>query len=453
MLIPLSSPRSWTRLRICCQVYHRLVSQSRLMADLPHLTVESPRVGASNVPTPKKSPDSDYSEVLDRLPGTIAKRLEFLLPFKWQDPRVKGLFMAKRAAPNSNRLILGDPVQARPWDWTTYAAVSSRISDSKTTASSTSPLPTLPNNTSISLEHFIVRTTGERARSRVPVKIDRVEAELRNTYDRFHSESMYERDWREGRVGWKAGDSETGEPSDGINSRTPASAAASAASPADIVRSPLAASAAGRSSAPESPVSATTSSSHTGGGRAPKAQASSLRNEIRLHSGESDPYGENAVGVGRRQKRKADTSDMDNFSATSSGSHPSQISNSSSLTRANAGASATRGAPSSAAGPSTTSAAGGLRLPQRPAVPSISAGQARHPLPPKPQFSNVNSAVTLTAASITQTQSRGATISNVVGSDVGVMKRKREATGASSDSVTSPMMVLDPKKRRTAPAE
>lgn len=425
------------------------------MAELSSLIVESPKVGTSNLPTSKQSLDIDYTEVLGKLPNKIAKRLEFLLPFKWRDPRVKGLFMARRVAPNSNRLILGDPVQARPWDWTKYAAVSSPTLDNKATTSPMSPPSTLPNNTSISLEHFIVRTTGERARSRIPVKIDRVEAELRNTYDRFHSESMYERDWRDGRVGWKAGDSETGKPSDDANTHTPASAV-SAASPVEVVRSPLTVSAAGRSSAPESPVSATTSSSHTGGGRAPKAQASSLRNEIRLHSGgESDPCGESAIGVGRRQKRKADTSDMDNFSATSSSSHPSQISNPSpSLTRANAGPSTARGASSSAAGPSATSAVGGPRLPQRPTAPSIQAGQARHPLPPKPQFSNANSAITLTATSTTQTQPRGATMLNIgSGSDAGATKRKREATVGSSGPVTSPITALDPKKRRTAPAE
>ena len=408
------------------------------------------------MPASKRSLDTGYTEVLGRLPGAIAKRLEFLLPFKWVDPRVKGLFMAKRASPKSNRLILGDPVEARPWDWTTYDAVAQ---DSKATASSHSPAPTLPNNTSISLEHFIVRTTGERARDRIPARIDRVEAELRNTYDRFNSESPYERDWRDGRVGWTPGGGAAGKAPETANAHTPASAA-SVASPLDAARSPLTGSAAGRSSAPESPISTTTSSSHTGGSRTQKVQASSLRNEIRMPvSDENDPSVEDAA-VGRGQKRKAEASDMENFNPTSSGSHPSQIPNTSpSLPRANAPRPPTRVNPPPAAGPSATSAAGTLRLPQRPTAPSLPPslpGQARHPLPPKPQFSTtVNSTVApAAAAGIVPTQVRGGIMPNVSGgSDVGAVKRKREATRAPSGSAASPIAALDPKKRRTAPVE
>jgi len=119
----------------------------------------------------------------------------------------------------------------------------------------------------------------------------------------------------------------------------------------------------------------------------------------------------------------------------------------------------------------STAGASGVRLPQRPTAAtappsvSVSAGQARHPLPPKPQFStSINSAAVAPAGALPSTQSRGATTATmptnpnvaVGGPDVGAMKRKREAIGGAtsgSGSVASLVTAFDPKKRRTAPPE
>jgi hypothetical protein len=62
--------------------------------------------------------------------------------------------------------------------------------------------PIVLNNSSISLEHFGIKLTGERLRGEEERKYDRVAAELRNGEDRFHGDSMFERDWRDARVTW-----------------------------------------------------------------------------------------------------------------------------------------------------------------------------------------------------------------------------------------------------------
>lgn len=373
------------------------------------------------------------------------------MPFESRDWRVSGLYMAKKAV-NTTRLLVGEPVQSRPWDWSTYTPTASGASDTKLQSpSGTQPLL---NNTSISLERFVVRVTGERVRSRSEPQMSHVDAELRNGEDRFHSESVYERDWREGRVGWTADGADSS--SDIFeDARTPATAV-TAASPLDNARSPLtSASAGGRSSAPVSPISA----SSGGTGRIPKTQHSSLRNEIRMPA--EKEYGAETSVVGfsatRGQKRKADPSDFD-VTNTLSGSQTLSSNSVSSARRGGYVSSSTNDAGSSGIRVNRPGVATAVSVrvpaprPSAPVGPSVAPAAAaasqpptRHPLPPKPQFASIP-----TSSSSATAQSRGVVSSAATGA--GAVKRKRDAvSGGTSLGTASPSTIVDAKKRRTLP--
>lgn len=376
------------------------------------------------------------------------------MPSEARDWRVSGLYMAKKAT-NTTRLLVGESVQSRPWDWTSYSPIATSTSDAK----ELSPTNTQPllNNTSISLEHFVVRVTGERVRTHTEPQMSRVDAELRNGVDRFHSESVYERDWREGRVGWTA---------HGANSsidafedaRTPATAA-TAASPLENARSPLtSASGGGRSSAPVSPISA----SSGGAGRVPKTQHSSLRNEIRMPAEKEYGTGMSVADFSatRGQKRKADPSDIDFANAPSGSQSLSSTSTASArrsayvgLTANEVGGATTLGARANRPGIAT---AVSVRVPApRPsaAVGSSAAAAAtlpptRHPLPPKPQFASASAG----SSSAPTVQPRGVAPNAEAGASA--VKRKRDAVPGSASlgtAVASPSTLVDAKKRRTLP--
>lgn len=304
--------------------------------------------------------------------------------------------------------------------------------------------PPIINSTPVPLQRFVVRVTGEPSRPVIHPSIDSIEAELRRTKDRFHGETMYERDWRDGRVDsrWQ----EDGDESlTDDNAKTPAASAVYATSPLDAARSPI--TAGGRSSAPGSPVS-TSSSSYAGASRGPKSQLSSLRNEFRVSNPGGDPdalsrirvqsyvqrVGEvpSSTNVGaaqsRGEKRKASGAETDFVSNTSSGSS----------LRSRSQTQPQRVPPQATAmNISTGGGAAAPSLPNRPTAPGLSIAPGRHPLPPKPQFSPITPATATRAGS-------GMIPSPVIESSAG--KRKRDTTLPTLS--TPPDATADPKKRR-----
>ncbi|KAF8299261.1 hypothetical protein DL93DRAFT_2173589 [Clavulina sp. PMI_390] len=307
-------------------------AQSRLILDttvvaatldtLAYALSDGSRVTSTGVVQCPASP-REAPELLDRLPVDVAARIRFLILFKPKDPRVAGLYMAKRV-PNTSRLVLGEPLQGRPWEWMPYNAPPA---PTDLPPRSDSP-PPLTNNTSISLDQFILRAPFEASRPLVALNETRVDVALRKNRDRFYGETMYERDWRDGRTTSTSQLlDQTPEPEDGVEDgeeegfsavgsvgdaphrmyalndemtlsgaegkMTPSGSAGSASASGLFGSSP---SSLGRSSAPGSPLSASataSTSSSSGaagrGGAAAKANAhaqgsSRLRNEVRMSS-------------------------------------------------------------------------------------------------------------------------------------------------------------------------
>lgn len=95
---------------------------------------------------------------------------------------------------------LGPPVQSKAWEWTEY------IEDPAADTASEGRgerLIEVKNDTSVPLEHFMARATGEALASRRSSKDESDVAPIpsRPMEDRLHRESVYERDWKDSRIG------------------------------------------------------------------------------------------------------------------------------------------------------------------------------------------------------------------------------------------------------------
>ena len=364
----------------------------------------------------------DKESAAAQLPPEVYTKLEFLLPF---EPKTQehDLYMAARV-PNSSLLVPIEPLLAQPWDWTTVAAAlpPQAVQDATATDSALISRP-LNNNTSLSLEHFIVRVTGEPHVD--GSSTDEAEVNRRETSNRFWSETMYARDWREGRVGWKFDEGRSKDPSRGDESaeqkfgagmrtvQSPTSAMS------DSVRSPTSHT---QSSAGASPISAHSSSSQTSLLRAAgRAAQSSLRNELlRTSTSLVQPGSDSRSASGSTMptlKRKAQTELVDTNVASSSRQPPLvRASSSSSSSVSNMGGGQPRKyspavrsgtLPTRTASPLNPASAGlgihrATAAPPRhqASLPVPSLSQSRHPLPPRPQFTaSTSAASTSTVAS------------------------------------------------------
>ncbi len=109
----------------------------------------------------------------------------------------EGLIYAHRDTDGS--LVRGQPVQIRPWDWIEHLGDASSVEGQKAGDEAGSSKLEVKNNTSLPLEWFEAKPLGERIRHWAS---DSPEARFEHIFeDDFVSESVYERDWREARVG------------------------------------------------------------------------------------------------------------------------------------------------------------------------------------------------------------------------------------------------------------
>ncbi|KAF8330818.1 uncharacterized protein EI90DRAFT_3289687 [Cantharellus anzutake] len=109
------------------------------------------------------------------------------------------LFHARAAfSSNPTRLILGDPVQARPWEWVEFTGAPPTAQTSSRRINEDVDIKDL-NMSALSLEHFVVRVTGEKIQGSNSKEDENMQdlMERRRSEDHFYSESVYERDWKE----------------------------------------------------------------------------------------------------------------------------------------------------------------------------------------------------------------------------------------------------------------
>jgi len=143
----------------------------------------------------------DVDELPRDMPGVNRRRIASLLAYVPDDTYVNNLVHAWRNA--SGDIVFGPEVQHSPWEWTE----STEPSVSTTTYSREKP--ELKNSSSIPLEVFGIQPTGERVFGELPNRRDAAAA--RQLEDGFAADNVFERDWRETRVDWKADLSAAGE--------------------------------------------------------------------------------------------------------------------------------------------------------------------------------------------------------------------------------------------------
>lgn len=154
------------------------------------------------------TPNILHSDLPTDISGLQRRRLASLLSFVPDDNYVQNLRYAWTDHA-SGSLVIGHEVQSNPWEWA--ESIEPAVSTSKLTREK----PELKNNSSIPLELFGTRPTGERVIGELPESRAREAAAARQLQDGLGSDSMFERDWRESRVDWKADLTHSGEYSDG----------------------------------------------------------------------------------------------------------------------------------------------------------------------------------------------------------------------------------------------
>jgi len=129
------------------------------------------------------------------------RRIASLLVYVPEDSYVSNLVHAWRD--ESGTLVFGREVQNNPWEWT------DSIEPGVSTSTYSRDKPELKNSSSIPLEVFGTRPTGERVIGELPGS--REAAAVRQLEDGLAADNVFERDWRETRVDWKADLSAAGE--------------------------------------------------------------------------------------------------------------------------------------------------------------------------------------------------------------------------------------------------
>ncbi|GJJ06592.1 hypothetical protein Clacol_000785 [Clathrus columnatus] len=142
------------------------------------------------------TPNINHSDLPTDISGLQRRRLASLLSFVPDDTYVQNLRYAWTDA--SGSLVISNEVQNNPWEWA--ESIEPPVSTTKLTREK----PDLKNNSSIPLELFGTRSTGERVIGELPDTRAREAAAVRQLEDGLASDSMFERDWRDSRVNWKA---------------------------------------------------------------------------------------------------------------------------------------------------------------------------------------------------------------------------------------------------------
>ncbi|KAG9004810.1 RNA polymerase II mediator complex subunit [Tulasnella sp. JGI-2019a] len=155
------------------------------------------------VPKDIKTPDIDLMRQVpgikpQSLPTRISiedrETLKHLLGFVFEDPLAVNLvqFMETDGG-EDGQVQLGAKVQSRPWEWLDH------LEEPRAASSAEDEIMRIRNDTSISLEHFQARVVTND--QRIEASDGAGETMKRYTKDRLYMETMYERDWKETRVG------------------------------------------------------------------------------------------------------------------------------------------------------------------------------------------------------------------------------------------------------------
>jgi hypothetical protein len=126
------------------------------------------------------------------MPLDFSARLQLILSYTPRIPSVTNLVHLLKGT--STTAIFGKRVQVRPWDWMEYADPGVTEEDENHTVNRLGK-----NNTSISLEAFGARPTGETVHYHKESS-QRAEVEIRASENRIHGETVFQRDWRESRI-------------------------------------------------------------------------------------------------------------------------------------------------------------------------------------------------------------------------------------------------------------
>lgn len=160
---------------------HYLICLAEIPVDSKSLTFDPFRS------YPQLSPTSLPSS----MPFRHVEQLRSLLFFIPTNTTVRHLVTAHHDA--SNRLIFGEPVANRPWEWI------ENLGEPPSAGGDGDTKGEIKNSASISLDLFAARLVGDavvHSGSADP----RIEANLRSFEDGLSSESLFKRDWRESRV-------------------------------------------------------------------------------------------------------------------------------------------------------------------------------------------------------------------------------------------------------------
>lgn len=132
----------------------------------------------------------DMDDLPQDMPGVNRRRIASLLAYVSDDAYVDHLVYASRNA--SGDIVFGPDVQNNPWEWT--ESIEPSVSSTSTL---TREKPELKNSSSIPLEVFGTRPTGERVFGEVG---GRDQAAVRQLEDGLVADNVFERDWRETRM-------------------------------------------------------------------------------------------------------------------------------------------------------------------------------------------------------------------------------------------------------------
>jgi len=133
-------------------------------------------------------PDFKLSQLPPDMPLELKRQFRTLLPYVAVNPAVRNLVYASRQPDGT--LVYHGPVQNRPWEWTEY------LGDDNPDE--------FKNSGSLPLELFDAKLTGDHILDSTGLS-ERAESSLRSLRNDVVSESVFERDWREGRVSLQAG--------------------------------------------------------------------------------------------------------------------------------------------------------------------------------------------------------------------------------------------------------
>ena len=154
---------------------------ARLTHALSELSSTDPR--SINYDPFHNYPDFKLSQLPLDMPLELKHQFRTLLPYVAINQTVKNLFYTSRQSDGT--LVYHGPVQNRPWEWTEY------LGDDNPDE--------FRNSGSLPLELFDARLTGDHLLDSTGLS-ERDESFLRSLRNDMVSESIFERDWREGRI-------------------------------------------------------------------------------------------------------------------------------------------------------------------------------------------------------------------------------------------------------------